>query len=370
MSRNDLHFVVPGSLDQRTGGYVYDARMIRGLRDRGRSVRVHELEGAFPEADGTARRSLADTLESVPSESVVIVDGLAGGGLPEVLATHRERLRTVALVHHPLADETGLPASAAARLQDSERSALAACRGVVVTSSFTARRLEEYEVPPDRIRVAVPGTEPGATASGPGAGKPAQLVCVASITPRKGHRTLVDALARIRDLEWSCVLAGSGRLAPDHARRVRDHVEDNGLAGRVSFVGELGPEALDELYRRSTLFVLASHYEGYGMALTEALARGLPVVSTTGGAIPFTVPEDAGVLVPPGDASALGRALRSVLAEDGEMLRRLKAGAIRAAGTLPDWAQAVVAFEGAVDTLARLDPGFRRVSANSGSRTT
>lgn len=351
MTHAPVHLVVPGPLDQRTGGYLYDARMMRELRARGRSVVVHELAGAFPKVDEEARSSLAATLASVPDGATVVVDGLAGGGLPDVLAAHADRLRIVALVHHPLADETGLNAQDAAAYLASERSALAACRGVVVTSPFTAVRLEAFGVTSDRVRVAVPGTEPADRAVGPGAGAPPRLLSVASLTPRKGHDVLVAALALVADLAWSCVFAGSEAYDPAHARSVRARVAENGLDGRVAFVGELDTATLDEYYRTSTLFVLASHYEGYGMALTEAIVRGLPVVSTTGGAIPHTVPDGAGVLVRPGDAAALSEALRSLLTDDARM-DSLRSGAADAAARLPDWTEASVVFEEALDTLA------------------
>lgn len=351
MSAPTVHLVVPGSLYQRTGGYLYDARMVSEMRASSREVVVHELDGAFPEGDDTARSSLERTLAALEHGATVVVDGLAGGGLPNVLREEAHRLRIVGLVHHPLADETGLDPDAVARFHASERAALAACRGVLVTSPFTAQRLSAFDVRPERVRVAVPGTEPAERATGPGAGEPPQLLCVASLTPRKGHDVLVDALAAVSDLPWSCVLAGSGAYDPAHTASIRAHVRLRNLEQRVRFMGELDKERLDAEYGRSTIFVLASHYEGYGMALTEAMARGIPVVSTTGGAIPYTVPAEAGVLVPPGDAVRLAGALRSLLT-DSDLLASLRAGAGRVARDLPDWSRASRAFEAGIDTLS------------------
>ena len=353
MTEAPLHFVVPGSIDQRTGGYLYDARMVREMRAAGRGVVVHELAGRFPDADHVAAERMERTLGSVPDGAPVVVDGLAGGGLPDVLARHAERLRLVALVHHPLAEETGLSRAMAARFAASERKALSACRGVVVTSPFTRSRLEAYGVALDRVRVAVPGTEPAERAVGPEAGRAPALLCVGSITPRKGHPVLLDALHQVRDLDWTCALAGSAALAPDHARQVSEQVGALGLTDRVAFLGELDEPALEQAYRTSSVFVLASHYEGYGMALTEAMARGLPVVSTTGGAIPYTVPAEAGVLVEPGDARALAGALSALLTDEDGLMGRLRRGAARVAGTLPDWRRAAGDFMAAVDDSAR-----------------
>lgn len=353
MTEAPLHFVVPGSIDQRTGGYLYDARMVAEMRAAGRRVQVQELAGRFPDADDAAREGMDAALTGMPDSACVVIDGLAGGGLPGVLDRHADRLRLVALVHHPLAEETGLSGEEAARFARLEREALASCRGVVVTSAFTRSRVEAYGVPPERVRVAVPGTEPAERAVGPGADAPPALLCVASLTRRKGHTVLLEALHRVRDLPWTCSFAGSGSLAPEYARTVSTLASALELGDRVTFLGELAMAALDRVYHTSSVFVLASHYEGYGMALTEAMARGLPVVSTTGGAIPYTVPGEAGVLVEPGDADALAGALRAVLTDEGGLLKRLRSGAARVATTLPDWNRAGRDFMAAVEHAAR-----------------
>ena len=197
-------------------------------------------------------------------------------------------------MHHPLADETGLDAARRARFAALERAALAACAGVVVTSAFSARRLEAYGVAPARVRAVPPGTDPVPLAAGPEPEDPPLLLSVGTVTPRKGQRVLAAALARLAALPWRCVCAGSLERDPGYAAEVTAFARETGLGDRLRFAGECGAAELDRLYHRASLFVLPSYYEGYGMALAEALARGLPVVSTTGGAIPHTVPADAG----------------------------------------------------------------------------
>ncbi|MDX1494676.1 MAG: glycosyltransferase family 4 protein [Longimicrobiales bacterium] len=351
MSRPDtIHLVVPGPLDQRTGGYLYDARIVAELRTAGRRMTVHEVEGRFPDVDTRALAALDESLASIDEGEAVVVDGLALGAAPEVAERHARRLRLVGLVHHPLADETGLEAEARRRFEASERVALGHVRGVIVTSPYTASRLQDFGVAPADIRPVLPGTDPGPLAEGAAEGEAPRLVCVGTVTPRKGHDVLVRALARIDDLEWRCDCAGSLERAPEFVRRVRSAVERLRLVERVRFLGELSAEVLDEVYRTGTLFVLPSHYEGYGMAFAEALARGLPVVGTTGGAIPHTVPDGAGILVEPGDADALADALRALL-EDGERRQAMARAARRHARSLPDWGQQARAFAAAVDEL-------------------
>lgn len=353
MSAVGLHVVVPGPIDQPTGGYVYDRRMVDGLRARGWRVDVHSIDGVFPATDVRARDSLAVTLAGLPDKARVLIDGLALGGLPAPIRAERDRLCILALVHHPLADETGLDAVRRAQLAALEREALAGCAGVVVTSAFTARRLETWGVAPARVRAVRPGTDPVPFAAGPEPGAPPLLLSVGSVTPRKGQRLLAGALARLADLPWCCVCAGSLDRDPGYAAQVAAFAREAGVAARFRFAGECGAAELDRLYHRASLFVLPSYYEGYGMALADAVARGLPVVSTTGGAIPHTVPADAGVLVAPGDESALAGALRRLLVEPGgaEHRRTLAAAARRRARELPRWPESVRRFAEAVLAL-------------------
>ena len=353
MSPRRLHVVVPGPIDQQTGGYIYDRRMVEGLRARGWRVDVHSVAGAFPADDAGAGAGLAAALAGVPDGERVVIDGLALGGLPAPVHAERARLRVLALVHHPLADETGLDAARRERFAALEREALAACAGVLVTSAFTARRLEAYGVSPARVRVVLPGTDPVPLAAGPAPGDPPLLLSVGTVVPRKGQRVLAAALARLAALPWRCVCAGSLERDPGYAAEVAAFAREAGLAGRLRFAGECGAAELDRLYHRASLFVLPSHYEGYGMAFAEALARGLPVVGTTGGAIPRTVPADAGVLVAPGDEDALTDALRRLLAEPGGAERRgiLAAAARRHAVGLPDWSQSASRFAEAIVAL-------------------
>ena len=355
MRVGDLHVVVPGALEQRTGGYVYDARIVRGLCELGWRVEVHNLVGTFPDADAEARTSMTSTLAGIPAGARVVIDGLAMGGLPDPVRAERSRLRILALVHHPLADETGLDEPRRARFVALERDALAGCIGVLVTSEFTARRLGAFGVGPARVRAVRPGTDPARPAIGPGSDAPPALLCVASLTPRKGQHLLVHALSRLRDLPWTCVCAGSLDRVPGYATMVRELTREVGVGERIRFPGECEPDHLDDLYHHASLFVLPSHYEGYGMALADALARGLPVVSTTGGAIPDTVPGDTSVLVPPGDDGALGEALGRLLADGTGARRRaeLARAARRHAQRLPNWTQAAQAF---ADAMLELTP--------------
>jgi glycosyltransferase involved in cell wall biosynthesis len=346
----ELHLIVPGPLEQPTGGYIYDAHMVAGLRELKWNICVHNLDGTFPGGGNGAVESLDGALAGIPDGSLVVLDGLAMGGFPESLVAHRDRLTLVSLLHHPLADETGLSADDQDHFTRLEREALASCAGVIVTSEYTARRLGDFEVGQGRLRVVFPGTEGSRVPARPASTGQPTLLCVASVTPRKGHDVLVRALTQIRDLDWRCVCAGGLDRDSTYVTDVLEQVRETGLSNRIDFIGVCERLALNALYEESTLFVLASHYEGYGMALTEALARGLPVVSTTGGAIPFTVPASTSVLVAPSDHDAFADALRLLLTNESER-DRLSLNAVRYADELPDWSQSARSFARAIEEL-------------------
>ena len=345
-----LDFIVPGDPAQHTGGYLYDAHIVTELRRLGWTVAVHGLPGRFPEADATARDALERTLATLPSGRLVVVDGLALGGLPEVAIRHGCRLRLVALVHHPLADERGLSLARRHCLLASERAALAAVGRVITTSPWTARRLADFGLQPSRVRTVEPGVTPLALARADG--EPPRLLCVGTVSPRKGQDLLVRALARLRDTPWHCDSIGSSTRDPDFAGAVAGLIHEAGLDDRIQFHGECDDARLRAAYAGADLFVLPSHYEGYGMVVTEAIAAGLPVLTTTGGALSETLPPGAGIAVPPDDVDALTEALAALI---GDRARRhaLREGARKARAALRDWPQAGAEFAAALSGMDR-----------------
>jgi glycosyltransferase involved in cell wall biosynthesis len=330
----ELAFVVPGRLDQLTGGYLYDRHIIDDLRSRGHAVKIIELA---PNDGETALAKLADG-------ATTVIDGLALPDLDEAVKAQCSRLRLVALVHHPLAEETGLSRVVAEHLMRREAAALQCCRGIVCPSPKTAAAVEAYGIPPDRILVIPPGTAKSDRPFRSRRGPVRSLLCVASVIPRKGHRVLVAALARVRDLDWQMLCIGSLERDPRTARSIRQMISAARLGRRVTLAGEQPPRMVMRAYRAADLFVLPSHHEGYGMAFAEAMAHGLPVIGSSAGAIPETVPREAGLLVPAGDVAALARALRRVIAEPA-LAVRLAAGSRVAGGRLPDWQRAAERWE-------------------------
>jgi glycosyltransferase involved in cell wall biosynthesis len=329
---------LPGDPDQRTGGYIYDRRMVAELEAMGIEASILSLPMLFPEPEESDLRTAEARLAAVPRDHVLIVDGLALGVMPDVAARLSTSRDIVALVHHPLAEETGLDAETVAGLRESERAALSSCARVIVTSPATARRVaRDYGVPADAITVVEPGTAPAPLSPAWDGSGPLRIVCVATLTPRKGQVDLIAGLARLpAERDWRLDLYGATDRDPPYAARVRQAIAAAGLEDRIAIHGEVSPEGLSRAYGAAHLFALPSHLEGYGMALTEALAHGLPILSTTGGAIPDTVPPQAGILVAPGDDAAMADALERILTDRTTYARlRGHAQAVRAA--LPDW---------------------------------
>lgn len=337
--RLEVHLVVPGPITRISGGTIYDRRLIEGLEALGHRVVLHELEGSFPLADQVARRAAADTLPLMRSADRVVIDGLALPAFEPCL--DRLAAAWIALVHHPLALETGLPTAVAGALERREREMLATAARVVVTGPSTAVDIRRLGISAGRIGVVVPGTDPRPLA--PADGDPPTLLSVGALIPRKAHELLLEALEGLLDLAWRLVLIGPTGRAPVYEEKVGQLVRRAGLAERVRLEGEVGADRLARAYRSADLFVLPSYHEGYGMALAEALAHGLPIVATRAGAILDTVPEGAGMLVPPGDPAALREALRCLIGEVSVRLR-LRDGARLARRHLPRWEDQAAGF--------------------------
>jgi len=356
---HSIDLFVPGDPNTATGGYIYNAQILAGLAERGWRTRVHSLDESFPRPTPSALRDARAEIAALPGDGVVVIDGLALAGLERVLDTEAKRLPIVALIHHPLALETGLDASEARLLETAERNALALVSRVICTSQWTARTLATYGVPVERIRVVEPGVDrrgqwtarADAEHAATRAVRDVRLLCVATVTPRKGHAVLLEALGELRNRRWHLTCAGSTTRDAATFAALEHQVDRLALRARVSFLGDLDADTLEREYERADLFVLASYLEGYGMALAEAVARGIPVVSTTAGAIPETVPAAAGVLVPPGDSRALAKALAPLLDHD-DARASLAANARAAAATLPTWRAAAEKFAAALDGAA------------------
>jgi glycosyltransferase involved in cell wall biosynthesis len=340
-------FAIPGDLDSPTGGYAYDRRMIAELRRLGWTIEHLALSGRFPVPDTATLEETYRTLTRLPVGIPIIVDGLALGALPDIGRRLAPDHLLVAMVHHPLALESGVTPERATVLRASERSALRTARAVIVNSRATGAVLAaEFGVPAEHITVAPPGTDPATIAPIPGGDVP-RLLSVGTMVPRKGFDLLVAALAALQDLPWQLTIVGDTERDPATTQAVQRAIDAARLGSRIALTGALPAGALPKHYAAADTFVLASRHEGYGMAYAEAIAHGLPVIGTTAGAIAEAVPEGTGILVPPDDVPALTEALRQMLGDAGAR-RRFSDAARRAALGQPRWADSAARFASAL----------------------
>lgn len=327
-------FAIPGDINTRTGGYIYERRLLEALRGQGRQVRHVVLPGSFPDPTPQDMEVALAMLAEVPDGTPLILDGFLSGTL-DTDGLARLGAPLCAVVHHPLGLESGLSQERAAFLIGQERANLALMRHILVPSLHTAETLvDQFGVPQAKITVAPPGFD---VVTGPR--RPAQpplILSVGILHPRKGHDVLLDALARIADLDWQAAIAG-GEHDAGHAEALRARTAAPDLSGRVRILGEVSETALADLYASATLMALATRYEGYGMVFGEAQRHGLPIVSCRAGAVPDTVSREAGILVPPDDPAAFADALKALLT-DAALRRDLAAGSARAGRALPAWA--------------------------------
>lgn len=345
-----VRLLVPGNIRHSSGGNVYNARLVEGLRALGADVQVVPVEGSWPAASARERRRLGNLLATFrpghsPAGGVVIVDGLVAVGAPDELELSAKAGQPSWILAHMAVPDGGdtAPGNPRGLSRDNEARAFQSAAGVICTSNTAARTLQKRHGLPG-IRVALPGTDPAPPAPG---SDPPHIIMVAALLPNKDQLLAVDALALLQDLEWTAALVGSDQADPGYAEQVREAVEEYGLAGRVQLTGELSGASLETEWSRANLSLLVSRAEAFGMAVTESLARGIPVVvrAGTGAVEALGRPGPAGVLpgavVPlvaggSGSAGELAAVVRRWL-EDPALQDRWRKAALEARGRLPEW---------------------------------
>ncbi|RTL70588.1 MAG: glycosyltransferase family 1 protein [Hyphomicrobiales bacterium] len=349
----ELGFVIPGDINLPTGGYTYDRRVLELLPKYGVAARHVALPAGYPFPSPETLAESERILKSLPPDMPLLIDGLAFGAMPaEFVARIAQPI--IALVHHALYLETGLTHEQQHTFHMTEKMALTFARRVIAVSPATAKTLiDDFGVAPAAITQASPGTDPAQRAAG--SQGPLNIISVGSIVPRKAYDILVRALARVTSIDWRLTIAGARTLSEEANAALDRVIAETGLAHRIRLLGALPRSDLDSLYQHADLFVLASLYEGFGMVLTEALARGLPIVCTTGGAAADTVPDAAALKVAPGDVAALAAAIEKA-ATDADLRRRMSDAAWSAAQGLWRWQDTARTIAEAVKNTTREAP--------------
>jgi glycosyltransferase involved in cell wall biosynthesis len=349
-----VHVVVPDGIDDPTrpsGGNAYDRQMCRALAEIGWPVHVHAVPGSWPRPDAPAYAALAGVVQRIPDGALALLDGLVASTAAEVLVPQANRLRLVALVHMPLGQ-----GRADGETRAREGAVLSAMASVVTTSAWSRRTLLElYSLPGDRVHVAEPGVDAAPLSRGTPSG--GALLSVAAVIPGKGHDVLLDALATMADMSWDYLCVGSMDRDRPFSESLRRRAWDDGLGDRVRFTGPRIGADLDRIYASADLLVLASRVETYGMVVTEALARGLPVVGADVGGVAEALGHGAGgirpgLLVPPGDPAALAAALRAWLG-DAEVRLTWRRAARERRTALSGWSTTTSVLAGVLAKAAR-----------------
>lgn len=352
-----LIFVYPGDLNTPTGGYAYDRRIIEGLERLGWQIQLISLGDGYPFPNPAQIERARGALHNLTKGIPMVIDGLALGALPDLAAEIAKRHPLIALIHHPLAFEFGLSGAEITLLKQSETLALKQVVRIVANSPTTARDLNQhYGISPQIIEVILPGTDRIHCLEPRNQKKvdhldQVQLLSVGSIIPRKGFQYLIPALEPLSDLSWTLSIAGDASRNPAAYERLMMDIKRCHLVDRVKVLGVVSNEELENLYAKADIFVLASLFEGYGMVYAEAMAHGLPIIATTAGAIPDTVPQEAGLLVGPGDISALTIALKALI-QDAPYRAQLSSGALQVATQQPTWDHATKKFAVLLTQLA------------------
>lgn len=341
-------FAIPGDITTLTGGYIYERRLLEGLRAAGHDMRHIELPAGFPDPDAAEMAAALAALGAVDPARPLILDGLVFGAIdPEGLSAVRAPI--IAMIHHPLALESGLSDVRRHHLWRTEAANLRHARHVLVPSPHTkAILIRDYGVAERSITIAPPGSDPALRPSAPVT--PPLILSVGILHPRKGHDVLIAALAHLADLRWQAVIVGSD-WDRAHAAALAGQLTGSPVSGRVHLAGRVSADRLDQLYSEATIFALATRYEGYGIVFDEALLRGLPIVSCAVGAVPETVPAAAGLLVPPDDPHALARALRQLLTDRPRRMAMAQA-ALDAGRRLPGWDRTAAEASRVISRLA------------------
>jgi glycosyltransferase involved in cell wall biosynthesis len=341
-----VSLIVPAPFDLVSGGYGYDRRIVAELRAAAHEVDVIELIGSFPLADDVARDAAHAAWRNMPPHSKPVIDGLALPAFPGLQDAIPAR-GSVGLIHHPVSMETGLEEAQRSVLAHIECRLFSCLKRLIVTSDTTAETLtSRFHIPPDRVGIVVPGTDDAPRCPGSNVGSRGfvcEIVSVGTLIPRKGHVVLLRALAGLLDLSWHLTIVGSPDRDPAHAHELMALANELRVGHRVRFAGELVGDALETVWRTADLFALTTHYEGYGMAIAEALKRGLPVVVTAGGAAGALITMETGTVCPVGDPDPVSQALRRLIVERDQRLAMAEQAWL-IGQTLPSWRSQAALF--------------------------
>ena len=333
-----------GGLVQVTGGIAYDYRVALHFASRGWNVSYSHYIRDFPRPVYLTRLLVSLVMMRRYRRSSIDLIIADEGGHHHTWLFNRWARRTlgarvIVIVHHLRCRTIASPFWRALTVA-AERKMLRGADLLVANSRHTISEMEGLGASGEEVLLAPPGLSVERAAGPSVSDSVRRVLLVGNVEPRKGVVDAVEALAGAGDCgDCRLVVVGKPDYDPEYGTLVRETIERLGLAGRVELAGQVGQERLEELYSRADLFLLPSRWEGYGMVIAEAMAHGLPVISTTAGAIPELVEDGStGILVPPGDVEALTGAMSRMCA-DHDLRRSVARRGFEASARFPSWRQ-------------------------------
>jgi glycosyltransferase involved in cell wall biosynthesis len=309
-----VHFLIPGDINQLTGGYIYNRKMIEGLVSKGHEVEVHNPGSDFPfpgkESLGNCRRIFSSIGRGEP----IVIDSLALGPCEKIIVQFAGNNPMVGLIHLPLFMNPSFTQIEKSVFKAQESRAYKKMRFLIAVSMHTRQLIHECGIDNSSIFVVHPQAEsPTRKTFYPSL--PHNLLCIANYTRNKGHSTLITALAGLKSFDWVLSCYGDQTMEIEYALKLIKEVKELGLDDRISLNGPLQHQSLTEIYLQADLFILPSEYESYPMVLVESLVHGIPVIAAEAGGIPELVPDGTGYFFEPGNAGSLEKVIQKLLTQ-------------------------------------------------------
>jgi glycosyltransferase involved in cell wall biosynthesis len=344
-----IHFVISGDIHKLTGGSIYNERIMSGLKLCGHDVKVHHLNDDFPFPSDKSLEYCRKDLLAIKTGEPVIIDSLVFGVIPDVLKKLSQANPVIALIHLLLSSNSDFTAYEFMLVKRSEREALKFAAKIIATSSYTEMELLNLGMDKDKIRIIIPGVDiyPQKKSFNE---TPGHLVCISNYTPGKGHIVLVHALRKLKDKAWELHCYGNMDFNPGYVAWLNGVIQSSGLKDRFFLHPPLERHQLTDVLLLADLFIHPSDFETYGMAVTEALAHGVPVIASSGGGIRQTIPESMGRFFEPGDADGLYSLLLEQF-ENSELYQKLCSKVIEYPKQANSWERSISLFEEILITL-------------------
>ena len=346
-----LHLLVPGDINTLTGGYIYNKRMVNGLLEMGHNIKVYSIAVDFPFPSPESRQQFVNIINAIPKDETIIIDSLAFGAIPELLRKIKLNHPIIALIHMPLSVRNEFTDVQNKRLSILEKKAFTYADLIVVTSAFTMNLLKELGVDPLKIVVVLPGVEV-LSHKNKYALFPYKLITVSNFTRNKGHLLLVDALNEIKYLNWTLDCYGNTDFDPEYVDTISRLIDFNNLTDKIFIHGPITGNELSKAYVNSDLLIHPSEFETYGMVLTEAMAHGVPVIASAGGAIAQTVPASIGAFFKVNDSKSLQQTIKELLL-DSNKYQNLCKEASNYINQAQSWAKSIKDFENALKVIIK-----------------